>query len=326
MGWVNTHTRELFDGYYSLDITYELLLGGYYPTGINANSNYVARDLAALGLILSPQPPTDPLKVVWKTIWSAKVPGKVALNAWRIAANILPTRRNLSLKGYDGDTGCVLCSHDPEDSLHLFINCPYASDIWSKAGLQWSVNGAASMHECLLATLPRLNKEEVNKTLMLRWGIWKNRNSQVWEQKSKHASETFLITLGWYEDVKRSNASPVVRCRQGVKLVKPRAGQFKMNCDGAYIPSTRRGGVGCVSRNSEGEFLAGASRPHALLTSPFHAELLALKEGLRLAMTLQYTEITFESDCALLVQAFQQEDQDLSTMCLLIYKHASGES
>lgn len=80
------------------------------------NSAYfVARDLA-LGVILAPSPPVDPYKAVWKTIWDAKIPTKVAMHSWKAAASILPTRVGLS-------------AHILENNFHVFADCPYAKEV-----------------------------------------------------------------------------------------------------------------------------------------------------------------------------------------------------
>ncbi|XP_024177882.1 uncharacterized protein LOC112183776 [Rosa chinensis] len=287
---------------------------GFFTTN---SAYYVAKDLA-LGLVLAPKPPVDPLRVVWKKVWSAKVPGKVALHAWRIMGNILPTRIGLNTKGYNGELGCVFCNHPHEDSLHLFVNCPYAKEVWNRAGIPMLGAASTTIQEWLTGVVNRFTKEELCKILMLIWGIWKSRNSQVWEQKGRHASETCFLTLGWYEEFKKHNVSSLVRQARSIRWKAPNPGKVKINVDGAYQVESRRGGVGCVIRDSDGSFVARQARPYTLLTSPFHVELLALRDGLFLAQTLQQDEVIFESDCALLVQAIQSPTYDLSTMHILI--------
>ncbi|XP_062021069.1 uncharacterized protein LOC133737557 [Rosa rugosa] len=74
------------------------------------------------------------------------------------------------------------------------------------------------------------------------------RNNQLWEHKRQHVSEAVLLTM---------------------------AGNKK------------GGGAGVVIRDANGDFQVGAARPLPLVTSPFHAELMALKEGINLAVALQ---------------------------------------
>ncbi|XP_062011339.1 uncharacterized protein LOC133727936 [Rosa rugosa] len=198
------------------------------------------------------------------------------------------------------------------------MDCPHATEIWTQAGVRWSGGNVDSIQAWVMALIPTLSKEELNKVLMLLWGIWKNRNAQVWEQKGKHASDTLLLTLGWYEEYKKYH---VVSRRQRPPpshWIVPAPGQYKMNCDGAYQASSRRGGGGYVMRDSAGSFIAGQTKPYGLLTSPFHAELLALRDCILLARSLHHEEVVFESDCSLLVQAIHSPSQDLTTMNILI--------
>ncbi|XP_024195724.1 uncharacterized protein LOC112198858 [Rosa chinensis] len=184
--------------------------------------------------------------------------------------------------------------------------------------MNWQSIPATSIQEWLIAVASQVNKEVMNKVIMLMWGIWKNRNAQVWDQKSKHASEAYLFTMGWYEDFKKSTARPPQQSREPIRWQPPTERVLKMNCDGAYQAASRHGGVGCVLQNSDGIFLACQVRPYAFLMFPFHAELAALKDGIIMAQTMQHSEVIFESDCALLVQAIQMVSHDLSTMNVLI--------
>ncbi|XP_024179032.1 uncharacterized protein LOC112185053 [Rosa chinensis] len=129
-------------------------------------------------------------------------------------------------------------------------------------------------------------------------------NSQLWEHKRQHASEAVLLTIGWYEEFKKVNVQPTEIRRQLVKWKRPQENWVKVNCDGAFQQATRKGGgAGIVIRDVNGDFQVGAVRLLPLVTSPFHAELMALKEGINLAVALQHELVLFESDCSLLVQA-----------------------
>ncbi|XP_024200495.1 uncharacterized protein LOC112203810 [Rosa chinensis] len=250
---------------------------------------FVARDLA-LGLILAPPPPIDSYKAIWKAIWDAKVPSKLALHAWKTAVNILPTRVGLSTKGYNGEMGCLLCLHTLENSLHVFVDCPYAQEVWHRAGLQLPTGPGDNFIDWFLGAINSLTKEQIARCLMLLWRIWKNRNSQLWEHQRQHASEAVLLTMGWYEEFKKVNVQPTESRRQLVKWTRPQANWMKVNCDGAYQLATRKGGAGVVIRDANGDFQAGAARLLPLVTSPFHAELMVLKEGINLAVALQHEQ------------------------------------
>ena len=155
------------------------------------------------------------------------------------------------------------------------------------------------------------------------WAIWKNRNSQLWENKKQRPSETAMLSLGWLQEFKTANApvyTPSNAPSNGrqQRWIVPEAGWIKCNCDGAFLASTHRGGSGIILRNEHGIFQAAANKAYVQVTSPFHSELNALLDGLRLAETLDLDRVLFETDCLMLIQALQQQDLDLSNMGSII--------
>ncbi|KAL6127751.1 hypothetical protein ACLB2K_071114 [Fragaria x ananassa] len=72
----------------------------------------------------------DPHLPIWRALWKAKVPNKVAIFGWRAAHNLLPTRAALTLKGYNGDLSCVVCNQSVESLEHLFCTCNLSREIF----------------------------------------------------------------------------------------------------------------------------------------------------------------------------------------------------
>jgi ribonuclease HI len=79
--------------------------------------------------------------------------------------------------------------------------------------------------------------------------------------------------------------------------MKPGQGQAKLNTDGAFKPG-EEAGLGMVLRDHEGEVIFLACRAVAFCTDATEVELMAIEEGLKLA--LQWTALPFvvETDCA----------------------------
>lgn len=64
----------------------------------------------------------------------------------------------------------------------------------------------------------------------------------------------------------------------------PDQGWLKVNTDGATAKTDRSGGGGAVVRDHHGVFLGGASHFFSPVTDPDHAELLACRHGVQLAV------------------------------------------
>ncbi|KAL0413805.1 UNVERIFIED_CONTAM: hypothetical protein Sradi_1582200 [Sesamum radiatum] len=65
----------------------------------------------------------------WKTIWQAKLPGKVKIFIWRSYLNILPTSMNLRRRLSGSSQVCPHCSSDNEDTLHALLFCHLARQV-----------------------------------------------------------------------------------------------------------------------------------------------------------------------------------------------------
>lgn len=63
---------------------------------------------------------------LWSRIWSGSVPPKVNIFAWKLARDILPTRRAKFVRGVEVDDRCTLCDRETENSFHATVNCPQA--------------------------------------------------------------------------------------------------------------------------------------------------------------------------------------------------------
>ncbi|KAL6225497.1 hypothetical protein ACLB2K_004347 [Fragaria x ananassa] len=296
------------------------LIWHFHKKGIFTTKSvyFVAKDIA-IGTILAPPTPVDPMCKLWKAIWNAKVPGKVAIHTWRSCANILPTRANLLRKGYEGEMGCLMCNHILEDNMHLFLHCPYAQETWSTASIPNNAANHVNLQDWLLTLVGTVTKDVFAKVLIIMWSIWKNRNTQLWENKRQRPSEAALLSLGWLTEFTAINTSSLgTTVGRQKKWEKPRHGWYKCSCDGAFVTDIHRGGSGVVIRDEHGQFRAGAGKVLIQVTSPFHAELIALLEGLKLAETLHISKIVFETNCLLLQQAVSQPDTDLSTLGTII--------
>ncbi|KAL6143754.1 hypothetical protein ACLB2K_054449 [Fragaria x ananassa] len=296
------------------------LIWHFHKKGIftTKSAYFVAKDIV-IGTILTPPTPVDPMCKLWKAIWNAKVPGKVAIHTWRSCANILPTRANLLRKGYEGEMSCLMCNHILEDNMHLFLHCPYAQETWSTASIPNNAANHVNLQDWLLTLVGTVTKDVFAKVLIIMWSIWKNRNTQLWENKRQRPSEAALLSLGWLTEFTAINTSSLgTTVGRQKKWEKPRHGWYKCNCDGAFVTDIHRGGSGVVIRDEHGQFRAGAGKVLVQVTSPFHAELITLLEGLKLAETLHISKIVFETDCLLLQQAVSQPDTDLSTLGTII--------
>lgn len=88
----------------------------------------IAQDMF-IGNVFASTSTIDPYAPIWKALWRAKVPNKVAIFRWRAVHNLIPTRAALTTKGYLGELHCVVYSAIVETMEHIFCACNIAKEI-----------------------------------------------------------------------------------------------------------------------------------------------------------------------------------------------------
>jgi hypothetical protein len=66
-----------------------------------------------------------------KIIWNAAIPPSKSLLTWRILHERMPTDDHLIHRGCHITSICSLCSLATESSVHLFLECNFAQQIWN---------------------------------------------------------------------------------------------------------------------------------------------------------------------------------------------------
>lgn len=66
---------------------------------------------------------------IWLNIQKLKIPSKVAFFMWTIAKSHFPTIDFLQCRGMVIPNVCFLCLQEAESIDHMFIHCPFASEI-----------------------------------------------------------------------------------------------------------------------------------------------------------------------------------------------------
>ncbi|XP_062014085.1 uncharacterized protein LOC133730525 [Rosa rugosa] len=233
---------------------------------------------------------------------------------------------NDNYTGYIGYMTCLMCDNDVENGVHLFTQCPYTREVWEAANISLPTLAISDLKDGLLELSRVLNKEQFAQALMLTWSMWTNRNSQLWEGKKHHPTEAALLAMSWFNEFSKANDKGTTPRAQRKEWSTLADDWLKCNSDGSFLASCNRGGSGVVFRDTTRAFKVAAMRQFDQGTvvlcrrckSPFHAELLAVHEGMKLAQSMNYVKVEFETDCMMLVQALNQDTIDCSIMGFLL--------
>lgn len=131
----------------------------------------------------SPQPPSENH---WKHIWRLNIPERTKMFLWRIVANVLPTRDNLSRRMGIRKTCCTICKQEEESPCHLFLNCPITKVLcfttcWGFKANESSINNPVDIVKLVIdppqAFYQASEKWLISLDMALTLGeIWKLRN------------------------------------------------------------------------------------------------------------------------------------------------------
>ncbi|CAN1322722.1 hypothetical protein LINPERPRIM_LOCUS32494, partial [Linum perenne] len=126
------------------------------------------------------------------------IPSKIACLCWKIYFRKLATNDNLQRRGFHLANRCVLCNSELESMDHLFLNCTYASEIWTLLSSKLSIHGPFQSSvvgfiigwKGLNCTMSFSSARKVLLHAVL-WFIWKERNDRIFRDSSNPPSLTF---------------------------------------------------------------------------------------------------------------------------------------
>ncbi|PWA89421.1 reverse transcriptase domain, Reverse transcriptase zinc-binding domain protein [Artemisia annua] len=127
----------------------------------------------------------------FETRWCRFIPRKINILVWRILRDRIPTRWNLSRKGFEVPSLlCPLCNTSPETSSHLFWSCNLAISVW-RLVFKWmdlplpdsdSLNGVFGWLDH--ARLNSASKSTLHSILgVVVWTLWQFRNNKIFGDK-----------------------------------------------------------------------------------------------------------------------------------------------
>lgn len=71
-------------------------------------------------------------------IWRLSVSHKIKIFLWGFCRNTVPVQNHLN-KGMIPPITCAVCSQDIEHMLHVFFDCPFASQCWLYMGKVYNI-------------------------------------------------------------------------------------------------------------------------------------------------------------------------------------------
>jgi hypothetical protein len=292
------------------------LIWKHSPTGIfSVKSAYTSS-------IVDPPVSNGP----WKSIWRLNVPPKLKVFAWlfyqgRLLTNVYRAKRNIV-----ADSSCHYCLGTPESMLHLFRDCPKASQIWRALGgpvtmmrtftLDWNGWLSANIFQ---KNCSFLGFQWVQLFVFTCWFIWKWRNKRIFDvnfHDPHNAIQLITHYIMEWNSVNQKGSSDSLDCVQLLSWQRPSCGSFKLNVDGTR---SLHGSIGAggVIRDHNGEWRHGFMR-NVGTGEVLQAEAWGLFSGLQMAKDLGLSHVVVETDSAVLVNLLNSPELDFHPLGTLL--------
>nr|XP_016432746.1 PREDICTED: uncharacterized protein LOC107759347 [Nicotiana tabacum] len=142
------------------------------------------------------------------------------------------------------------------------------------------------------------------------WPIWVNRNNNLFNNTTNKAFMQYAYKLAVeYKLLTEKETMPQQKIPILAKWLKPTCNHIKLNTDSSFNEETSTCGFGGLFGDNNGKWVLGfqGSLPGLSL---LHAELMALKTSLYLAMEQGFTNLEVESDSTDVIDAPGESSND----------------
>jgi hypothetical protein len=120
---------------------------------------------------------------LYKALWSAKVPPKVRLFAWKLSEEGLATQDNRKRCTLVRNDIYNICGMEKETGYHAVVRCSKATALRAEMRRHWTLPTKELLHYTgpawLLLLLQELNEDQRAKIMMVFWRAWHLRNDII---------------------------------------------------------------------------------------------------------------------------------------------------
>jgi ribonuclease HI/exonuclease III len=154
---------------------------------------------------------------VWKNLWLLPSLPKIDLFCWSLLHDSILTWDNLSKRGWEGPSRCPLCACQAETSVHLFLLCPFALELWNLILGQLNVPLPASVTSLFTSWVVLAPFSFTNLSLLKHcwmwvpkvvcWKLWLERNSRIFRDIAGTPTQTALKVKAMLGDLVASKTN-----------------------------------------------------------------------------------------------------------------------
>lgn len=148
----------------------------------------------------------------------------------------------------------------------------------------------------------------------LLWFMWCSRNDYIFRGKPINQEYIWSQRLQFQIFTEEGKT---IKVPLRISWEPPPLGWFKLNIDGASLNNPGMAGIGGVIRNHKGEFVAAFAKNIGIATNN-KAELWALKQGLKIVIELEISNVIIETDSSFLFSCIRSSGTSHSSHKTLV--------
>ncbi|OMO87944.1 reverse transcriptase [Corchorus capsularis] len=200
-----------------------------------------------------------------------------------------------------------ICKEKVETVKHLLLLCPWTTPVWFEGCASMRIDRGAITNfadwwmNCFEDT--RLNEEDLMslaaRAAFITWYIWKGRNEVHFNGKEPDAKGTLIRAEKAWQEYHSANSTEkkkiLTRTQKREPWSPPANDIIKINVDGAYDCKTGEAAVGVIARGANGMVVDGLGKK-VRASSCDMAEVMAVREGIRLAKEKRWERVILETD------------------------------
>ncbi|GMI96661.1 hypothetical protein like AT3G25270 [Hibiscus trionum] len=264
---------------------------------------------------------SDWLGGLFNSIWSAKVPPKVSIAAWRFIMNYVPTFSNLSMRRISISHQCLLCSDATETNVHLISDCVFVKSVCAGLGITLPFRSTEQDWLFWLSLLFKgIIKSQQRTLVVIYWAIWQTRNQKLHENRTKNPVEVIQFVSSYLHELDGlDNISHQPSAQSPSQWQPPAPNSFKVNFDASYDKATATSVSGGLVRDADGLIMAAFSCPNRFVRDPEAAEAIACFQAISFAKDAGFRRIVAEGDSLVVCSKINRQEQDLSRISPIIF-------
>ncbi|XP_075074451.1 uncharacterized protein LOC142162049 [Nicotiana tabacum] len=146
------------------------------------------------------------------------------------------------------------------------------------------------------------------------WELWKKRNNNNINNLNNYLDIRKVIHASW-EFTFFTERNPFVEKTIKVEIswIKPNKEVIKLNGDGVFCNKSSRAGLGGAFRNNKGDWIIGYHKS-CQASSPIHAEIQVILEGLKIARDVNFTMLEIETDSTDVIKLIYENNSSYSNI------------